>query len=83
MRKLTFLNKRTKEKYDLGQDVTLLSEFINISKCFDYLIYEATMTGKEFIDFISEKRLIEVVSKKMDINKIVDNEIYLITVYDD
>ncbi len=62
-------------KVDLGQDISLIADVIELGKCRDYLIYDLELNGHDLIKFLEEHFL------KINEEIILENK-YVITAYD-
>ena len=63
--------------FELGSNVDIICEVMNIGKAIDYLIYEAELTGAELLEFLGKFRI-----EKDITDKIKPENTYIITAYD-
>ena len=64
-------------RIELGSDVSIIAEVIEIGRCIDYLIYEAELNGAELIAFLKKFHLEQQYESMIDLD-----DLYIITAYD-
>lgn len=75
MRSVILRGLNDRIKVDLGQDISLIADVIELGKCRDYLIYDLELNGHDLIKFLKEHFL------KINEEIILENK-YIITAYD-
>lgn len=75
MRSVVLRGLNDRIKVDLGQDISLIADVIELGKFRDYLIYDLELNGHDLIKFLEEHFL------KINEKIILENK-YVITAYD-
>ena len=77
MRETLIKNNRTGEKFELGGDVSIICDIMEIGKYVCDLVYECEMTGAALIEFLKSHSVNE-----NTVNKIIPADTYTITAFD-
>jgi hypothetical protein len=77
MRYTIIKNKNTGERYELGGDVSIICDIMEMGKCICDLVYENEMTGAALIEFLKDHGVNEDV-----IAKIISTDTYTLTAFD-
>ena len=77
MRSAVLSNGNGDLRIDLGSDVGIINEIIEVGKGVDYLIYKAEMNSEELISFLKKFNLYEKYG-----SVIKQEEKYILTAYD-